>query len=474
MANHHDAGWDAANNVAIATHKEFWDRKTNKDGGVHLFDELFEGKKQKIKEAREKLRPDLSKTPWSYENKGIPSGGLPKYVAGSIPPTYGPQGGGHTIFDGVEDCFINQVGDKAIDYVVKCTNYYASEEPVKLVKKMRNRILYKPCTLGEPGQVWRCGNAAAKAVWKRITKWHVLMVFAVQLRAGCKRLATPLTLWVNYDDVSDEFVKKHVSKEVYLSVLKFLSFSMPADAAKLGRDGRPFKTRKVKTFLDILQQRARELYDPSQELGADEMCVLCKSRYCAIKQRNTTKPKRIHIKVYGLGDCNSGYLLAWKVYEGKGSGTLKEIIVDDMFPSEYAFQKRVCTLDNYFSGHPLSHGFMVQHGVYTVSTCKLSSRDSVKTDSINETDFPFMAQSSSTSKGLRRGFLLSAKATVKIDKNKSYTKRAKIWNDTKLVGIIHNCMPGWTDATTVTRRMRVGNTIQDSVVDAFEAGMFAS
>lgn len=420
--------------------------RMNKIGGIGLFQDLFTEKAKNIKECYRRLVPDLTGTAWKYESKGIGQGGLPKYNATDGPPKYGPTEVGRKIFDNIEDYLINQIGEDALNYVVKCSNFYAAEEPVIVRKTKKNRYVFEPCELGRENQRWRCGDATAKAAWKPITKWHVLLVFAIQLRAGAKRLSSPLTMWVGYDDCADHVVKANVSQKQYISILRYLSFALPKDSATLGRDGKPFKTRKVKPWLDKLQKRARELYDPSQELGADEMCVLCKSMFCSIKQRNTTKPKRIHIKVYGLGDCNGGYLLAWKVYEGAGSGTLKEIIVDDLFPVQYSHQKKVVTLDNYFSSHNVSHGMMQQHGAHTITTCSLSKRKVENANDIDETDFPFIQQSNSVAKGLRRGFLLSAKTNVNVDSNTSYTKWAKLWNDTKLLGCVasnpfnHKCI----------------------------------
>lgn len=48
-----------------------------------------------------------------------------------------------------------------------------------------------------------------------------------------------------------------------------------------------------------------------------------KSKFCNMKQRNPSKPMRIHIKNYGIGDCNGGYLFGWYGFYGCNKMNIK-------------------------------------------------------------------------------------------------------------------------------------------------------
>ena len=141
------------------------------------------------------------------------------------PPKWGPKGDANIINDGVEDCFIKMFGESTLQYIEDCTNWYAAGQAVKVVKKTKNRVIFRPCEEGSPGQRWRCGDKDDVDNWKPITRWHILMVFAIQLRAGAKRLRSAKTLWMDYDDIQDDVVVKHVSKKAYLAVLQMLCFA---------------------------------------------------------------------------------------------------------------------------------------------------------------------------------------------------------------------------------------------------------
>ena len=121
------------------------------------------------------------------------------------------------------------------------------------------------------------------------------MVVGVLLRAGSNRDRSINQLWGNYDNVGDDVVQRHCSKPQFEMVMKFI---VCADYSNLEitADGKPTKLCKVNPILNILQEKFRSLYDMSQRGCIDEACVLCKSRYCSLKQRNPAKPKRIHIK----------------------------------------------------------------------------------------------------------------------------------------------------------------------------------
>ena len=72
---------------------------------------------------------------------------------------------------------------------------------------------------------------------------------------------------------------------------------------------------KIEPFINSLIKRFNECYTPTSFLSIDEMIIGFKGRFMYI-QFNQTKPKKYHIKAFGLTDSSSGYVLNLLVYFG--------------------------------------------------------------------------------------------------------------------------------------------------------------
>jgi DNA polymerase III epsilon subunit-like protein len=466
LTGHHDAGADAAANAEIAL--VAYEKRLNKTGGMFTWSSYQQSKTKAVQAARLRLRPDLSTTPWEYVGDTTPSTGMPPPTGQQ--PMWGPKGDAAVIHENIEDYFLMYLEDTLQD-VAEWTNYYAAEQPVKVIFKSKNRTLFQPCELGDDGQRWRCGARAAHEAWEPITKWHVVMVFGILLRGGSNRCRSIKELWGTYDNIGDELVREHCTKKHFLHVLQYL---VCADFRSLDRttEGKPTKLAKVKPILDKIQCRYRSLWDMSQRGCIDEATVLCKSRYCSFKQRNPQKPKRIHIKVYVLGCAESTYLCSFVVYEGAGSGTVADIIVNKLIPAEYSGMSKVITMDNFFTGHDVTHGLYKSHLMYHVGTVVLRDRKDKTQSAIKESDFPFRSLPAPTSAALPRGYSQVAKTTVRCPEqvdHPQYTKHATLLKDTKAIGLSHNVMFGRHAETTMTRRLRVGSAAADQTVASCEA-----
>ena len=464
MADHHDAGADAKANVCIA--KALFRKRVPVGGGMQSWIDFNESKQKAIKQTRELLRPDLSDTPWSYVEGEQGNSGMPPPTGSQ--PRWGPKGRAAAVPDKVEDYFL-MFWDVALETMATWTNCYAAEQPVKILGRSKNRVRYTPCDLGSPGQQWRCGTAEDKLNWEPTTKWEIAMVFAVLMRGAAKRCRSILELWSNYDDVGDPLVRDHCCKSKFLRVLRYIA-CCDYTTLERGPDGSPTKLCKIKPIMDIVQRKFRDLFDMSQAGCIDEATATCKSRYCGIKQRNAQKPKRIHIKVYCLGCAETAYLCAFSVYGGKGSGTLAEIVCDQLMPTEYSGHSKIVTMDNYFTGHDVTHGLFAKHKAYHVGTVSLRARQDKSQAAISHNHFPFRAVSQSVADAVPRGFVLSAKATVDCpEQGMPYEKHAKLVKDTKLIGLTHNAFTGLNATTVMTRRLRAGNGVKDTEVGSCEA-----
>ena len=73
---------------------------------------------------------------------------------------------------------------------------------------------------------------------------------------------------------------------------------------------------KVEDFVDRLLGKFRDAFYPYQALSLDEMVIGFQGRW-AYKQFNASKPKKYHIKVFGLCDSNTGYTVNLLIYYGR-------------------------------------------------------------------------------------------------------------------------------------------------------------
>ena len=292
--------------------------------------------------------------------------------------------------------------------------------------------------------------------------------------AGATRASTPLAMWVDYENCYDPSVADHVSKEHFLYIMKWLAFADYDDLQEeefTDKDGNT-KTRmvpdaKVAPFLDLLQQRFRDIWDMGQCVTVDEACCKSKSRYCTFKQRNPAKPIRMHIKIYVAACSQTAYLHSFCVYKGAGSGSTAKIIVDDLFDPEWKGTSKVLFMDNYFADHDLQFQLHDKHGAFCVTTVSLPSRGDEAQAKIDGTKYPFRAPPKSVSSSLERGFTERAESKH-TTAHGEYTSCATLWMDTKLLGVKSNCLNGIEDTCTVSRRLRKHNGA-DTKVRAFEA-----
>ena len=262
-------------------------------------------------------------------------------------------------------------------------------------------------------------------------------------------MSTPIKLWVDYDNMGDQFTRALVSKKKFLMVMRYLCF---ADYDNLemeqvpGKDGGPPTTKmvkdaKVKPFLEMLQSRFPKLWDMPQTITGDEACCKSKSKYCGFKQWNPVKPMRIHIKIYVYACSETGFLHSFLVYKGAGSGSTEEIMVDQLWDKKWDNQAKVVVLDNYFAGDSLQHGMFEKHGAHTISTVSLKSRMDTKQEKISKTDFPFPKLKTSVEKALPRGTSIIAHTERETSKGK-YDCHGAVWADTKVLGFRYNIMFG--------------------------------
>lgn len=463
LQGHHDARVDVIAGSLIA--KFLMSKRFNKTKYVFALRQFHESKAAKIRITTEAINPTPC-GPWKSVDGEIPNTGMPK--ATEYQPCWGFKGEAKNIPTNIENYFL-LFWDEALEKIAFWTNWYARVEPVKLLRVKENREIFERCKLGDKDQRWRVGNAQQREAFKPLTKWHILLVFGTLVRAAVNRVRSLDSLWQEYDNVADPFVKKHIRREKFWQILKYMACCDYSNLEKTEDGTKLRKLARIKPLLNIIEARFRELYDMSQRGAIDEACVVCKSNFAGIKQRNPHKVIRTHLKIFCLGCCETNYLNAFRVYEGKNSGSLKEIIVDDLIPKEYANMSKVITLDNYFTGHNLTHHLYQEHGMYHVGTVTLRHRSDEYQKNITECDFPFRALPGNVAEALPRGFIRVQKATLDCIGRPPYQKHATLVKDSKVLGLSHNVIFGKNKDTSMKRRIRTKEGVKDVEVNSCEA-----
>ena len=410
---------------------------------------------------RADLRPPVGEG-WECREGPIENTGMPTIpsIPGKPVPAWGPAGGAKTLHGGLSDYFLMAITEEMLQQIADWPNACATA-PVKIVRKTRNRIVCKRCALGGEGQVHRCGTEEDKGEWAPLSKWNILSIFGVLIRAGALKMSTPAKIWVEYDKMGDTFTAGLVSKKKFLMVMRYLAFADHDDLEMeevAGKGGAPpsirmAKDAKVKPFLKMLQERFPELWGMPQTITGGEACCKSKPQYCGFKQRSPAKPMRIHIKIYVYACSESGFLHSFCVCTGAGTGATEQIMCDELWGSKWGDQGKVVVLDNYFAPDRLQYRMFDEHGARTVSTVSLRSRTEKKQASVTKNDFALGKLKGSVEKAIPRGTPIIAHTKVETTKG-PYDSHSAIWAGTKVLGFRYNIMFGRNKGSTVQRRLR--------------------
>ena len=85
---------------------------------------------------------------------------------------------------------------------------------------------------------------------------------------------------------------------------------------------------KIEPFLNGLIASFNDAYQPGKQLSIDEMVIGFKGRF-KFRQFNASKPKKFHIKSFGLVDSNTGYVVNLLIYFGSTTSYVSTALDDE-------------------------------------------------------------------------------------------------------------------------------------------------
>ena len=145
--------------------------------------------------------------------------------------------------------------------------------------------------------------------WEDITPAELFRFLIVLIIMSLNKKPEIEDYWSYSPEMYTPFMHKIMTGEQFLLI--YSSMLHCGDARSEGKD-------KVEPFIDLLVKKFKESFYPWQKLSLDEMIIGFKGRW-AFKQYNASKPKKYHIKNFGLCDSATGYVLNVLTYYGRNT-----------------------------------------------------------------------------------------------------------------------------------------------------------
>ncbi|XP_045474894.1 piggyBac transposable element-derived protein 4-like [Harmonia axyridis] len=174
--------------------------------------------------------------------------------------------------------------------------------------------------------------------------------FGTLIIMGLHKLPGMRMYWSYDQNYRVERVANIMSLKRFLAILRHIHLNDNEKCPKKGTSNFD-KLYKLRPLIEHLNEKFRDLFSPSRELSIDESMVGFKGR-SGLKQYMPMKPVKRGFKIWVMTCARTGYMLSFKVYEGKDSsnieGTLGERTVLHL-SEPYHHKGYILYCDNYFS-----------------------------------------------------------------------------------------------------------------------------
>ena len=176
--------------------------------------------------------------------------------------------------------------------------------------------------------------------WEEITATDLLKFFIITIIMGLNKKPDLDDYWSYSPEMFTPFMHKIMTGEKFLMIYSSMLHS--GDPKAEGKD-------KVEPFIELLLKKFREAFYPWQQLSLDEMIIGFKGRW-AFKQYNASKPKKYHIKNFGLCDSATGYVLNVLTYYGKNTSYCSQLNDENCGQAKKVF---ATLLEGFVKGHTI-------------------------------------------------------------------------------------------------------------------------
>lgn len=173
---------------------------------------------------------------------------------------------------------------------------------------------------------------------------------------GFNNLPSIRLYWSNNPNFYNERVAKVMTMKRFLKILRYVHLADNSVMPKKS-DANYDKLYKIRPLASYLSEKFKDNFNPSRNISIDESMVAFKGR-STLKQYMPLKPIKRGFKVWAMACSQTGYLIDFKIYEGKSDTTdnlaLGERVVLQL--SQYLSGRGYCLYyDNFFSSFELLH-----------------------------------------------------------------------------------------------------------------------
>lgn len=196
--------------------------------------------------------------------------------------------------------------------------------------------------------------------FSKLNKWtptnadELYCFFATTLLMSHCKKNTLKQYWSTDPLIATPIFSKIFTQDRYLLLRRLLHFDDNSNSN--GND----KLSKIRTVVETLRRKYRSLLQPYQNLVIDESLMLWKGRL-SFRQYLPNKRKRFGVKLFVLCDCQTGIILDFIIYTGKGtnvgceddkdSGLSSKVVKTLMEP--YLNNNHTIFMDNWYSSPDL-------------------------------------------------------------------------------------------------------------------------
>lgn len=210
------------------------------------------------------------------------------------------------------------------------------------------------------------------AKWYPVTVMELWKFFAVIIAMGITKKPKVSDYWaVQEPHMSTPWFSQMFRRDRFQAIYHSMFKASAVDA-----EGKA----KVEPFINKVIANFQLAFYPFQNLSLDEMVIGWKGRW-AHKMFNASKPKKYHVKTFGLCDSNTGYVIDILIYFGADTSynplldkdsqqaiKVFDKLLQSCFPGHHIFA------DRYYTSFPLLQ-YLSEKGFYYTGTVNVNRRN---------------------------------------------------------------------------------------------------
>ena len=256
---------------------------------------------------------------------------------------------------------------------IDCLNELLTHDVLQQIKNMINEFAARKLIINNPAR-----RRSVYSNWKPVTDSELLKFLAVLIAMGLNKRPSVKDYWskfpVNFSPWFGQMFPTDWFEAIYHTMLH------ASDVESVAKE-------KIEPFLNTLLEKFQVAFYPFIDVAIDEMVIGWKGRW-KYKQYNAAKPKKHHIKIFGLCDSVTGYAYNILIYFGKDTSynlTNGDVSGQSEKVFEYLLQPlgkgHHVFADRYYTTHALMK-YLISKKMYCTCTLNLNRKNFPRTQNI--------------------------------------------------------------------------------------------